>query len=54
MPTDPLEGQLDASTSENITELDAITQVETSNAWSEWRDTLAREMFDEWRARRGH
>ena len=53
MAVDPLEEQLNASTSSNITELDAITQVETSNEWSAWRDTLARQMFDEWRARRG-
>ena len=54
MPTNPLEHQLDVPTGINLNEVDAITQVKTSDAWSEWRDTLARQMFDEWRPRSGH
>jgi hypothetical protein len=29
-----------------------IMYVETSDAWTEWRDNLAKEMFDQWRASR--
>jgi hypothetical protein len=29
-----------------------IMCVETSDAWSEWRDNLAKEMFDQWKATR--
>ena len=50
MITNPLEHQLDVPTGINLNEVDAITQVETSDAWSEQMDTLARQMFDEWRS----
>ena len=31
---------------------DHITDLESSDAWNEWRDNLARETFDHWRASR--
>ncbi|KAK9275051.1 hypothetical protein L1049_022309 [Liquidambar formosana] len=52
MPMDPFEEKSNAIVG-NEAELlgDPITTIEASNQWTEWRDNLAQEMFNEWRAR---
>lgn len=30
-------------------EVEFVDSVETSNEWTAWRDTLAHEMYDDWR-----
>ena len=50
MPIDPLE-ELLVEEIDDI-EADPITTVESSPQWSQWRDNLATEMFDEWQANR--
>jgi hypothetical protein len=53
MAVDPQE-QLPSFDNLVAQELDGehIMYVETSDAWTEWRDNLAKEMFDQWRASR--
>ncbi|KAG8363741.1 hypothetical protein BUALT_Bualt19G0053800 [Buddleja alternifolia] len=50
---DPVEAEV-LETNELNDDLDVeyIDQVEPSQEWSNWRDTLAREMFDAWRGNR--
>lgn len=50
MPIDPLEALL-VQNVEQI-EADPITIVESSPQWSNWRDNLATEIFNEWIANR--
>ena len=52
MPTDPLEDDMDAIAPVEFGD-DYIDKVETSNEWTNWRDNLANEMFNEWMASRG-
>ena len=53
MSLDPQENS-PLSDNSGAQELDGehITYVETSNAWSDWRDKLAEEMYEQWRASR--
>ncbi|KAK9286078.1 hypothetical protein L1049_014458 [Liquidambar formosana] len=53
MAVDPFEEKSNAIVG-NEAELlgDPITTIEASNQWTEWRDNLAQEMFNEWRASR--
>lgn len=57
MPVDPLDesenvgGEGDSLEPQDMDEPpNTITHIETSNQWTEWRDNLAKQMFDEWRA----
>ncbi|KAJ8765417.1 hypothetical protein K2173_013175 [Erythroxylum novogranatense] len=60
MPIDPAEVDLDAEEEEEENEggvgLDGepITSVEPSEEWINWRQTLANQMFDEWRQNRNN
>ncbi|XP_061369959.1 uncharacterized protein LOC133312729 [Gastrolobium bilobum] len=51
MPIDPLEDNtVDmAEAADNFEGQDMITHVESSNAWTRWRDDLAQQMFDTWK-----
>ncbi|XP_061368921.1 protein ALP1-like [Gastrolobium bilobum] len=51
MPIDPLEDNtVDmAEAADNFEGQNLITHVESSNAWTRWRDDLAQQMFDTWR-----
>ncbi|KAG8388324.1 hypothetical protein BUALT_Bualt02G0113700 [Buddleja alternifolia] len=50
---DPIEAEVPETLEPNDDpEPEYIDQVEPSQEWSNWRDTLAREMFDAWRGRR--
>lgn len=51
MTTDPLENDLDdvEILHEEGDATDFIDTVESSQAWTNWRDNLARSMFHEWR-----
>ena len=53
MTLDPQENSL-LSDNSSAQELDGkhIRYVETSDAWSDWRDKLAEEMYEQWRASR--
>ncbi|CAO2838017.1 unnamed protein product [Amaranthus hypochondriacus] len=54
---DPLEPLLDTDYGRKLMNADddgdSIDVVESSIAWTLWRDNLARQMFDNWRLRRG-
>ncbi|KAG8379690.1 hypothetical protein BUALT_Bualt07G0115200 [Buddleja alternifolia] len=50
---DPIEAEVpETHEPDDDPEPEYIDQVEPSQEWSNWRDTLAREMFDAWRGRR--
>jgi len=57
MKFDPLEPLLDTDYGRQLMNADDdgdnIDVVESSIAWTLWRDNLARQMFDNWRLRRG-
>jgi hypothetical protein len=53
MPTDPIESELDANCPPMEFGDDYIDTIETSNLWTELRDNLANQMFNEWMASRG-
>ena len=52
MPIDPLDHvvfeESDNDNEDNDMNGDCYTHIETSNAWTTWRDNLAREMFEQW------
>ncbi|XP_062103773.1 uncharacterized protein LOC133814884 [Humulus lupulus] len=53
MPIDPLEQAIGESEEDNCDEDESVgndhyTHIEISNAWTSWRDNLAREMFNQW------
>ena len=57
MKKDPLEDRLDIEIErnglqENIQE-NYIDIIDPSSEWTMWRDTLATQMFNSWRAQRG-
>ena len=53
---DPLEHvvfeESDNDNEDNDMNGDCYTHIETSNAWTTWRDNLAREMFEQWQGNR--
>ncbi|KAL8546769.1 hypothetical protein ACS0TY_006476 [Phlomoides rotata] len=49
MPNDPLEGELIPDNLNQLQEEEFIDSVNPSHAWSTWRDTLANEMYNNWR-----
>uniref|UniRef100_A0A5B7AF72 Putative nuclease HARBI1 isoform X1 n=1 Tax=Davidia involucrata TaxID=16924 RepID=A0A5B7AF72_DAVIN len=53
MPVDPLEDEYD-NTQQTDRGMDFIDTVEASNEWSNWRQNLAVEMFNDWMASRQH
>ncbi|XP_058189581.1 uncharacterized protein LOC131307189 [Rhododendron vialii] len=55
MPNDPFAQVNDNQQEAHETEEDEfIDVVEAINQWSEWRTTLATQMFNEWQANRAH
>lgn len=55
MPNDPFAQVNDNQQEAHETEEDEfIDVVEATNQWSEWRTTLATQMFNEWQANRAH
>ena len=50
IPEDECEN--DGGNEEEEDQNDLITAVETSEEWTEWRNTLAHDMFSDWRHRR--
>jgi len=50
--SDPLEQELDSFMEEQEVNEDTIQATETSSQWNNWRDQLADEMWNAWRARR--
>jgi len=53
MSNDPIANELDANCPHTGLGDEYIDTVETSNLWTEWRDNLANQMFNEWMANRG-
>ena len=54
MSLDPIENEYDMQSSiQNVTEDEYVGSVGSSDEWTTWRDSLAKQMFDEWRASRG-
>ena len=54
MSLDPIENEYDMQSSiQNVTEDEYVGSVGSSDEWTTWRDILAKQMFDEWRASRG-
>ena len=53
MSIDPLEDELDANLDKAPDFGNVIDTVETSNQWTQQRDALALEMYNEWRANVG-
>ena len=56
MPVDPLEEPMNETNGGDSAEAqemggppNIISSIESSNQWTEWRDNLAKHMFDEWR-----
>ncbi|XP_060673748.1 uncharacterized protein LOC112491959 isoform X2 [Ziziphus jujuba] len=55
MIIDPGEVKFDRSDDVDVSmEDDFIGSISSSDQWTHWRDDLAKQMFDEWRGRRGH
>ncbi|KAG8377238.1 hypothetical protein BUALT_Bualt08G0007500 [Buddleja alternifolia] len=56
MPYDPLEAEIPEVDDQISDDNDVafINQVEPSQQWSNWRENLATNMFDEWRGNRPH
>ncbi|XP_060671814.1 uncharacterized protein LOC132803253 [Ziziphus jujuba] len=55
MIIDPGEVEFDRSDDVDVNiEDDFIGSISSSDQWTHWRDDLAKQMFDEWRCRRGH
>ncbi|KAM6546031.1 hypothetical protein CsatB_026767 [Cannabis sativa] len=53
---DPMEAKLDAqdsSQNQTLDDVNIIPTIESSDAWTTWRDALATNMFNEWRESRG-
>ena len=55
MPIDPLDVEMQ-ETNLQSEELDdeLITHIESTDEWTNWRDTLAQEMFTMWRSSRNN
>ena len=54
MSLDPIENEYDMQSSiQNVTEDEYVGSIGSSDEWTTWRDSLAKQMFDEWRASRG-
>lgn len=49
---DPFEQQLDAFMQQQDVNGDTIQSTETSSQWNDWRDRLADEMWNAWKAKR--
>ena len=55
MSIDPVEIEYNVNASaKDVRDDEFVGLVASSDEWNTWRDDLAKKMFNEWRARRGH
>lgn len=53
MVVDPVEQEYDELEEDEEETIDYIDTVESSDQWTDWRTTLANQMYNDWQARRG-